>query len=130
MNKKFTKIINLIVCLVIMVSVFSIAASACPAPNCFSSARTAYCGGGVTTRKTHTFTYYVPFWPFGATTASCNYTYIDHNTYGKCDACGYIYPQGSDVFFPHSGECAHTHEKCNKDKGAVCSNGSVLDWYF
>lgn len=126
-----SKKLSVLLCSVVMATVLAITAVACPAPNCESNAKTAYCGGGTTqTGLVHTIVYYDPFWPLGRTEAPCTYAYVDHSTYGKCNACGYIYPQGSDVFFPHSGDCAHSHAKCNDNKTPVCSSGDVLGWYF
>lgn len=126
--KKFVAVLMMIV----LVATLSMTVFAdCPNPDCYSGKKEAYCGGGQTiTGLNHTFIYYDPFWPFGETEGSCTYALtVDHTTYGICSICGTYYPPGSDVFFNHEGECAHSHEKCDGSKVPVCSSGDWLEWY-
>ncbi len=126
------KIISLVMAVLMLASLSLTVFADCPNPQCFSTAKSAYCGGGDDeTGFKHIVTYYVPFWPFGKTEEPCEYAYIyGHDTYGICGGCGTQYPAGSDVFSDHGGECAHTHVECDGPKTPLCSYGDYLSWFF
>lgn len=126
------KIISIIMAILILASLTLTVSANCPNPQCFSHDKSAYCGGGSDEGGfKHIVTYYYPFWPLGRKDEPCDYAYIySHDTYGRCNSCGAIYPAGSDVFSDHSGECAHTHQKCSGPKTPLCSYGDYLGWFF